>query len=46
MTLREWYAGLAMQGLIANQILGTNDAESIAHMAFDQADEMIKRGEQ
>ena len=44
MTLRQWYAGLAMQGLLANENFGCSAAEYIADLAFKQADAMMKEG--
>lgn len=46
MTLRDWFAGMAMQGLMANpecwkHIGGTNSAET-ARVAFLHADAMLK----
>jgi len=38
MNLRDWFAGMAMQGLITN---GWNP-EGVAEYAYEQADEMIK----
>ena len=39
LTKREYFAGLAMQGLLADGIL---DFESVADIAVDQADELIE----
>ena len=50
MTLRDWFAGLAMQGFLAAQIHGFNDRPAsgpFASMAYEMADAMLKvRGEQ
>lgn len=42
MSLRDWFAGMAMQGLLAAEI-GDNVSgyEDLAEMAFKQADSMI-----
>jgi hypothetical protein len=45
MTLREWYAGMAMQGLIArgdHDIHKVKGVGSLAKHAFEFADAMIK----
>ena len=42
MTLRDWFAGMALQGMLANpDFNGASDA-SVAGFAFRQADAMIK----
>jgi len=44
MTLRDWFAGLAMQGFSANAsdtCLGW-DTDMTARIAYEQADEMLK----
>ena len=43
MSMRQWYAGLAMQGLVAR--IGPHDADLIAHDSMILADAMIKAGE-
>ena len=40
-TLRQWYAGLAMQALVIWEL---NNQEQIAQAAFKQADAMIEEG--
>ena len=53
MTLRQWYAGMAMQGILAHpnalgkcaQKLGESVYESLAPMAFECADAMIAHEE-
>ena len=40
MTLRQWYAGLAMQSLL----LDSSSLESIATLAYQQADAMLLEG--
>ena len=54
MTLRQWYAGLAMQGLVASGILthvcpagGARPANEreIREQAFAMADAMLREGE-
>lgn len=43
MTLRQWYAGIAMQGMLANGELGTKaDCKIISGYAFEQADSMLE----
>lgn len=45
MSLRDWFAGLAMQGLLAAQIHGFNDRPAngpFASMAYEMADAMLK----
>lgn len=45
MYLRDWFAGLAMQGLLAAQIYGFNDRPAkgpFASMAYEMADAMLK----
>lgn len=47
-TLRDWFAGLAMQGLLAAQIHGFNDRPAngpFASMAYEMADAMLKARE-
>ena len=39
MTLRQWYAGLAMQGRLAN---GATSAEITSQKAYEFADAMLK----
>ena len=41
-SLRDHFAGLAMQGLIAADVRVVWDNESIADLAYDQADAMLK----
>ena len=42
MTLRQWYAGLAMQGRLAN---GATSAEITSQKAYEFADAMLKAGD-
>lgn len=42
MTLRQWYAGMALSGLLSHPD-ETDKAEIIARKAIDLADEMVKR---
>ncbi len=42
MTLREWFAGLAMQGIIAANPDFLGSPEQIAESAFRVADEMLR----
>lgn len=45
MTLRQWYAGLAMQGTIASQTPDESiDPEMCAKWCFEVADAMIAEG--
>ena len=42
MTLRQWYAGMAMSGLLAtNEYYRSEEFKTVAKMAFAQADAMI-----
>ena len=43
MSLRQWYAGMALQGMLANP--NWTDDECAAHYAFEYADSMIAEGE-
>jgi len=45
MTLRDWFAGKALQGLLANpNFKGFDDMEeNVANMAWKQSDWMLKR---
>ena len=47
MTLRQWYAGLAMQGMIIRtDAIGMAKAETLASWAYQQADAMLaQRGQ-
>jgi len=42
MSLRDWFASMAMQGLLASDVNTHWDADEIADLAYKQADEMIK----
>jgi len=44
MTLRDWFAGMAMQGMIIGfmERTGDIDEETIANVAYKQADAMLK----
>ena len=45
MLLRDWFAGLAMQGILAAQIHGFNDQPAngpFADMSYQMADAMLK----
>jgi hypothetical protein len=46
MTLRQWYAGMALQGLIAHEGPSTIPGcrEKDAKFCFEQADAMIEEG--
>jgi hypothetical protein len=47
-TRRDWLAGLAMQGLVAQNGLGSDylEDEDIATLAYGQADAMIREGKE
>ena len=45
MTLRDHFAGLAMQELMAADVRVIWDNESIAELAYDQADAMLEERE-
>lgn len=47
--MRDWFAGLAMQGILAAQIHGFNDRPAngpFASMAYEMADAMLKAREE
>ncbi len=44
MTLREWYAGMALQGMIASGDANDNPVGVIAQEAYKLADAMIRAG--
>lgn len=44
MTLRQWYAGMAMHGLLSGDTTGYT-WETLAHTAFEIATAMVKEGE-
>lgn len=41
MSLRDWFAGMAMQGMNASESWADNTHDSIANAAYDQADAML-----
>ena len=43
MTLRDWFAGMAMQGMYCNQMFDEWAVEDIARTSYDQADAMLER---
>lgn len=48
MTLRDWFAGMAMQGFLATQIHGFTDSPAkgpFANMAYEMADAMLNQRE-
>jgi hypothetical protein len=45
MTLREWYAGMALAGLIRQLKYGANEPADFATKCFEIADEMMKAAE-
>jgi len=42
MTLRYWFAGMAMQGIMANRDFTDKSFDQVALMAWNQADAMSK----
>ena len=44
MTIRQWYAGLALQGMLSNSTLLTTEISQIAKETFAMADAMIAEG--
>lgn len=44
MTLRDWFAGKALQDILANNRLGGRD-DRIAHECYNMADAMLKERE-
>ncbi len=45
MTLRDWFAGMALQGLLAGDSEQSISNETAAKIAYDQADAMLKERE-
>jgi hypothetical protein len=45
LTLRQWYAGLAMQSMVVSPTFHDEPARTLAAMAFNMADAMIAEGE-
>lgn len=43
MSLRDWFAGQALAGIMANPNNSRNSYSSIAKLAYEQADEMLNR---
>lgn len=43
MTLRQWYAGMAMKGFCAHNDYGTRHPDIIAEIAVDRADALIAK---
>lgn len=41
MTLRDWFAGQALAGLLANATLGSEPAGEIARWSYETADAML-----
>lgn len=41
MSLRDWFAGMAMQGMLANTDLTHHDSDAIATLAYGLADAML-----
>lgn len=44
MTLRQWFAGMAMMGSSANPKIMPMSATEMAEMSYEQADAMLKEG--
>ena len=44
MLLRDWFAGMAVAGLLANTSTDEMTIPNIARMAYDTADAMLKAG--
>ncbi len=44
MHMRDWFAGLAMQGLLANPELGNTPANLLSKWAYETADAMLEEG--
>lgn len=44
MSLREWYAGMALQGIMASGDAHGNEVGAIAQEAYKLADAMIRAG--
>lgn len=42
MSLRDWFAGMAMQGLASNPEVSNSNLVSLANESFDMADAMIE----
>ena len=43
LTKREYFAGLAMQGLLANQAFHRLDSKQVAELSIRRADELLKQ---
>lgn len=46
MTLRDWFAGMAMQAILSNPSLDLLSPNKLAHDAFNAADAMIEERSQ
>lgn len=44
MTLRQWYAGMALQGILSRDSIQFHKSTTIAVWAYDYADAMIRAG--
>ena len=44
LTIRQWYAGLAIQGQIMWEGMEGNDVKDYSAMAFEYADAMLREG--
>ena len=45
MSLRDWFAGMALQGIIANPANNQRDIQQDAALAYETADAMLKARE-
>lgn len=45
MTLRQWYAGMALQGILSRDSIQFHKSTTIAVWAYDYADAMVRAGE-
>jgi hypothetical protein len=44
LTKREWFAGMAMQGMMASNGIDFTSVDRISDMSYKLADEMLKEG--
>ncbi|PCI28287.1 MAG: hypothetical protein COB67_06825 [SAR324 cluster bacterium] len=45
MSLRDWYAGKALNGLLSNPEKAGNSVEEISELAYRYADAMLRKGQ-
>lgn len=45
LTKREWYAGMALQGILSRDSIQFHKSTTIAVWAYDYADAMVRAGE-